>query len=682
MPTAELKALKHWTLTFGSSGHGWLTLDKDGTSSNTLSSEVIDELDVLVGYLEQRLDLPGVVIRSAKRSGFILGADVNEFVNLNDARQAASLAARGQALFRRIEELPFPTVAVLNGYALGGGLELALACRYRLAEEGYERCMGLPEVQLGIHPGFGGTVRAVAVMGVPAALDLMLTGRSLSPYEARSAGLVDAIAPAGDTEAAALRLLKRRRPPHRAAWYLRLLNLRLVRPIIAKRLHQQVSRKARPEHYPAPHALIDLWERNGAGGAEAYRAEADSIGRLLVSRSSRNLVRLFLLRERLRNLAPKTGAVRRAHVIGAGVMGGDIAAWCSLRGLDVTVQDREEKYLEPAFKRARSLFRKRLKAPGAAAAAAARLKADIAGAGTADADVIIEAIIEDLDAKRGLFADVETRAPASAILATNTSSIRIEEIAAGLKNPSRLVGIHYFNPVASMPLVEVIRAEATDPQVFDRALAFVTQTGKLPLPCASAPGFVVNRILMPYMLEALAAHQEGHAIETIDAAARNFGMPMGPIELADSVGLDVALHVAEILAESFGLSAPDVLRDMVAAGRLGQKSAEGGFYTYREGRPLRRKDVAKPDQQLQDRLILMLVNEAAACFHDRIVDDADLLDAGVVFGTGFAPFTGGPINYARQCGRDDILARLESLEMQLGERFRPHSAWATLFAAQ
>jgi 3-hydroxyacyl-CoA dehydrogenase/enoyl-CoA hydratase/3-hydroxybutyryl-CoA epimerase len=223
-----------------------------------------------------------------------------------------------------------------------------------------------------------------------------------------------------------------------------------------------------------------------------------------------------------------------------------------------------------------------------------------------------------------LFADVETRAPASAILATNTSSIRIEEIAAGLKNPSRLVGIHYFNPVASMPLVEVIRAEATDPQVFDRALAFVTQTGKLPLPCASAPGFVVNRILMPYMLEALAAHQEGHAIETIDAAARNFGMPMGPIELADSVGLDVALHVAEILAESFGLSAPDVLRDMVAAGRLGQKSAEGGFYTYREGRPLRRKDVAKPDQQLQDRLILMLVNEAAACFHDRIVDDADL----------------------------------------------------------
>jgi 3-hydroxyacyl-CoA dehydrogenase/enoyl-CoA hydratase/3-hydroxybutyryl-CoA epimerase len=508
----------------------------------------------------------------------------------------------------------------------------------------------------------------------------MLTGRSLSPFEARAIGLVDVLAPKGDTEGAALRLLRRRPPLRRASWYLRLLNARVVRPLLARRLRQRIARKARPEHYPAPHALIDLWERYGGVGAEAYRAEAASIGRLLVSKSSKNLVRLFLLRERLRNIAPKRHDVARVHVVGAGVMGGDIAAWCALQGLDVTVQDREEKYLQPAFDRARTLFRKRLKAPGAARDAELRLRGDIAGAGVAAADVIIEAIIEDLEAKRELFATIEASAGPEAVLATNTSSIRIEEISAGLADPGRLVGIHYFNPVASMPLVEVIRTQRTDPDAFARALAFVTRTGKLPLPCLSAPGFVVNRILMPYMLEALKAHLDGHAIETIDAAAREFGMPMGPIELADQVGLDVALHVATILAAHFGAEPPASLGEMVAAGRLGQKSAAGGYYRYRDGRAVRSKQFPAPDAVLRDRLILTLVNEAAACFDDGIVDDIDLLDAGVVFGTGFAPFTGGPLNYARQCGSSDILDRLSALEASLGERFRPHPAWEKIFA--
>ena len=681
---AELKpqppASRHLKLSFGSSGHAWLTLDKAESSSNTLSSELMSELEALVGYLEQRTDLPGLVIRSAKASGFILGADVREFVGLEDARTAAALAARGQALFQRIEDLPCPTVAVLNGYTLGGGLELALACRYRVAADGYERCIGLPEVQLGIHPGFGGTVRAVAILGVPGALDLMLTGRSLSPREARAAGLVDRLADAGDVEAAALKLLRHSPPPRRASWYLRLLNLPRVRPFVAARLRRQTSEKAPPAHYPAPHALIDLWERHGGQGAEAYRAEADSIGRLLVSRTSKNLVRLFGLRERLRKLAPKRDAVSRVHVVGAGVMGGDIGAWCALQGLEVTLQDREERFLEPAFERARSLFGKRLKAPGAAAAASRRVVGDISGDGIATADVLIEAIIEDLDAKRSLFESIDARAPPGTILATNTSSIRIEEIATALKKPGRLVGIHFFNPVASMPLVEVIRTGTTDPDVLDRALAFVARIGKLPLPCASSPGFLVNRILMPYMLEALAAFEDGHAIETIDAAATGFGMPMGPIELGDRVGLDIALHVAEILAASFGTEPPEVLHEMVDAGRLGQKSSAGGFYRYADGKPVRTKSFAAPDDELRDRLILRLVNEAAACMSERIVDDTDLLDAGVVFGTGFAPFTGGPICYARECGRDAIIERLERLEARFGSRFRPHPGWDRIFA--
>lgn len=682
MTTSEDATLRHWRVSFGSTGHAWLTLDKAESNSNTLSSEVIDELDTVLSRLEQRDDLPGLVIRSAKPSGFILGADVREFQALDDAGTAAELAARGQALMQRVADLPCPTVALLNGYTLGGGLELALACRYRIALEGYERCIGLPEVQLGIHPGFGGTVRTVEILGVPRAMDLMLTGRSLSPVEARAAGLVDRIARPGRLEAEALKLMRHSPAPRRAPWFLRPVNLGLVRPFIAGRLRRQVARKARPEHYPAPHALIDLWERYGGRGAAAYRAEADSIGRLLVSQASKNLVRLFLLRERLRNLAPKRDAAERVHVVGAGTMGGDIGAWCALRGLEVTMQDREARFLEPAFERARKLFGKRLKAPGAAAAAAKRLASDIAGDGIPKADVVIEAIIENLDAKRALFTDVEKRARPDAVLATNTSSIRIEDIAAGLEAPGRLVGLHFFNPVASMPLVEVIRTPTTMPQVFDRALAFVTQIGKLPLPCASAPGFLVNRILMPYMLEALTAHEDGHAIETIDAAARSFGMPVGPIELGDSVGLDIALHVADILAASIGSRPPAVLREMVAAGRLGRKSSEGGFYRYEKGRPVRRETAAAPDSILVDRLILRLVNEAAACYDDGIVDDTDLLDAGVVFGTGFAPFTGGPIQYARQCGRQDIMDRLGRLASTYGARFEAHPAWSRIFARE
>ena len=679
MDGSEFPSFEHFRLSVGSTGHVWLTFDKADSSSNTLSSDVVHELSTVLEYLETRPDLPGLIFRSGKSSGFILGADVREFAQLDDAATAAKLAGEGQALLQRIEDLPFPTVALLNGYTLGGGMELALACRYRVAEEGYQRCMGLPEVQLGIHPGFGGTVRAVRVLGVPVAMDLMLTGRSLSPVEAARVGLVDRIAPSGMAETAAIKLLQRRPDPHRGAWYARLMGHSALRGIVASRLRKQVRAKARPEHYPAPYALIDLWQRHGATGPESYSAEAESIGQLLVSQTAQNLVRLFMLRERLRNLAPKSDAVTHVHVVGGGVMGGDIAAWCALRGMTVSVQDREEKFLEPAFSRAKSLFRKRLRAPGAAREAESRMLRDIKGAGVATADVIIEAIVEDLKIKQDLFRDLEGKARDEAVLATNTSSIRIEEIAAACREPGRLVGIHFFNPVASMPLVEVIRSDQTDVRFISDALAFVTQIGKLPLPCASAPGFLVNRILMPYMIEALLAFEDGHAIETIDAAARNFGMPMGPIELADRVGLDVARHVADILSQDTGGVTPATLNEMVEAGRLGVKSDGGGFYRYKDGKPIRNKHAAAPTAELTDRLVLTLINEAAACFSAGVVDDTDLLDAGVVFGTGFAPYTGGPVNYAKQCGRDDILKRLATLESSFGPRFAAHPGLHHIF---
>ena len=634
-----MKHSRHWRRRVDD-GICWLTFDKADSSVNTLSQETLDELEQeLAALLEP--NVRGLVIESGKSSGFIVGADVKEFARLENAAQGSAIAARGQALLARIAALGVPSVAAIDGFALGGGLELALACTYRVAAEGYERTLGLPEVQLGIHPGFGGTVRAVQLLGAPLALDLMLTGR-------------------------------RRAPMH-----LRLLSAAPLRPILARSVSNRLRKRAAREHYPAPYAIVALWLRYGGRGAAALRAEAESIGALLVTPTSRNLVRVFELRERLRNLAPKQGGFRRVHVVGAGTMGGDIAAWCALRGLTVTLQDRAQQYVDPALARAQELFRKRLKAPGDAAAAAARLTVDLAAEQVGSADIVIEAIVENVEAKRALFRDVDAKLPAAALVATNTSSIKLEELSDAFARPERFVGLHFFNPVASLPLVEVIRAATTSAATLEKAMSFVTQIGKLPLPCRSAPGFVVNRILTPYMLEALRAHQDGHSFETIDAAATAFGMPTGPIELADRVGLDVALHVAKILSGVLRADAPQILADKVAAGDLGAKTGRG-FYAYVDGHAVKKKEFAAPDQELIDRLLLPLVNESVACLDEDVVDDADLLDAAAVFGAGFAPFRGGPMNYARQRGYGDVADKLAVLANKFGTRFTPHDGWARL----
>jgi 3-hydroxyacyl-CoA dehydrogenase / enoyl-CoA hydratase / 3-hydroxybutyryl-CoA epimerase len=304
-----------------------------------------------------------------------------------------------------------------------------------------------------------------------------------------------------------------------------------------------------------------------------------------------------------------------------------------------------------------------------------RLVVDLEAARVGDADLVIEAIVEKAEAKRGLFQSLEPKLPAHALVATNTSSIKLEDLSSALVRPGRFLGLHFFNPVASLPLVEVIRSESTDDASMQAALSFVIRIGKLPLPCRSAPGFLVNRLLTPYMLEALHAHADGHTLEEIDAAAKRFGMPMGPVELADRVGLDVALHVADILAPVLGVSPPDALRQKVAKGELGAKTGRG-FYSYGpDGKAVRQKVAAEPDATLTDRLILPLINEAVACLDEGVVADADLVDAGVVFGTGFAPFTGGPLHYTRQRGVDAVVKRLEELAARFGTRFTPHAGW-------
>jgi 3-hydroxyacyl-CoA dehydrogenase/enoyl-CoA hydratase/3-hydroxybutyryl-CoA epimerase len=492
------------------------------------------------------------VVTSGK-AGFIAGADVTEFASVRSPEEAVPFIRAAHAILARLERLPFPTVAAINGYCLGGGLELALACRHRVCVDDPKATLGLPEVMLGIHPGFGGTVRTVRLVGVTAAMDMMLTGRNHRPDKAAKLGLVDRVVPADRLREAARQMVLHPGPPRRAPLAQRLLSLAPVRPFIAPKIEQQVAKRARRAHYPAPYAVVDLWRRHGANPRTAYEAEAQSVARLVCSPTSRNLVRVFFLQERMKGLGgrevPRSGHV---HVVGAGVMGGDIAAWCALRGFTVTLQDRADEFLRPALERARDFFEKRQRVPGQADEAMARLAGDVAGEGVARADVVIEAIFEDATAKRELYARLEPRMRPEAILASNTSSIMLEELASGLADPGRLVGLHFFNPVAQMPLVEVIEAARTRPEARAAALVFARAVDKLPLPCRSAPGFLVNRILMPYLTEAMLAAQEGVPLPVIDRVATDFGMPMGPIELADTVGLDVCLHVGRILAQAFG----------------------------------------------------------------------------------------------------------------------------------
>jgi 3-hydroxyacyl-CoA dehydrogenase/enoyl-CoA hydratase/3-hydroxybutyryl-CoA epimerase len=672
-----------WKAERDADGIAWLTLDKQGTSANVLSGAVLAELDGLLAQLER--DLPrGVVLLSAKKSGFVAGADIREFTTLSDEAAGYQLIRRGQQVLDRLEALQCPTAAALHGFALGGGLELALACRYRVGVADERLSLGLPEVLLGIHPGFGGTVRSVRVAGVRTAMELMLTGKPLRAQQALRAGLLDRLVPEAQLRSAARALVLERPAPRRAPLGARLLSSAPVRPFLRGMLTRQVARRAPREHYPAPYAIIDLWARFGARGPAAFEAEARSIAHLFTTETSRNLVRVFLLQDRLKSAGGKSAAeIRNVHVVGAGVMGGDIAAWSALRGFTVTLQDRALEYVEPALRRAQELFDKRLRDPAKNAEARARLTADVAGDGVAAADVVLEAIFENLEAKQELYARLEPRMKPTALLATNTSSIMLEPLAAKLARPERLVGLHFFNPVAQMPLIEIVHAQRTDGAAVQAATAFARRLDKLPVPCRSAPGFMVNRVLTPYLYEAMLAAQEGVPLGVIDRCAVSFGMPLGPIELVDVVGLDVAAHVGEIIAQQLGRPVTQIARlnELLAAKKLGRKSGEG-FYLWREGKAVKPAAAGAPAADLIDRMILVLVNECVACLRERVVEDADLADAAVLFGTGFAPFRGGPLTYARARGVTAVVARLEELAVRYGARFRPDGGWTLLAGAQ
>lgn len=671
-------AKQSWQLTYDAENIAWLEFDKPDASANTLSRAAIAELDSRIAELEQRKPSAAIVV-SAKSSGFIAGADVKEFTSVKSPEEALSLVRNGQRVFDRISALPFPTVAAVHGFALGGGLELALACRYRIAADDGNVKLGFPEVQLGIHPAWGGTVRSVRLIGPIAALELMVSGRNVRAHEALKAGLVDRLAPLADLRAAAKHLALESPPPRQLGITKSLLNLKPLRSFVAKAVTRQVSKRARRDHYPAPYAIVDLWQRHGADPKKGYEAEALSFAALLETPACRNLVRVFLLQDRLKNLGTRSNfKASHVHVVGAGIMGGDIATWCAARGLQVSLQDRGMEYIKPALDRAQKYFARRLHSDEEKTQALARITPDVEGKEVPKADVVIEAIFENAQAKRDLYSRIEPNLRETALLGTNTSSIVLEELNRDLKDPGRLVGVHFFNPVAQMPLIEVVASEDTHREVTERAMAFIRQLDKLPLPCRSAPGFVVNRILMPYLTEAMLAADEGVPLAVIDQAATDFGMPMGPIELADVVGLDIALHVGGILAKAFGGPSVATIQHLVAEKKLGRKTGQG-FYLWRDGKPVKppAPDATVPPD-LTDRMILLMLNESVAVLREQVLDDADLIDAGVIFGTGFAPFRGGPLQYARSRGIANVVARLEELARTYGEHFNPDAGWQLL----
>jgi 3-hydroxyacyl-CoA dehydrogenase / enoyl-CoA hydratase / 3-hydroxybutyryl-CoA epimerase len=668
---------RHWKLAYDDSGIAWLFFDKSGASANTLSEQVFEEFNDVLARIERELPR-GLVLRSAKPSGFIAGADIAEFEGMTEPAAAETRLRQAHALVDRLDRLAVPTVAVIHGYCLGGGLEIALACDYRLAVE--DARLGFPEVMLGLHPGLGGTVRLPRLINPLQAMSMMLTGRTVRAGAAKRLGLVDAVVPERHVKAAATAAVFGKLKTTRGGALISVINSNLGRQLAARRMRAETAKKAAVEHYPAPHALIELWEKNGGETAQMQKAEIASFGRLLNTEASRSLVRVFFLRDKLKKLSAGTWSGRHVHVIGAGIMGGDIAAWCAWNGFTVTLAEAKVEPLAGAIKRAADLFGKIGHRRTDIRDALDRLTPDVRGDGVRSADLIIEAVPETLDLKRKVYAQIEPRMRPDAILATNTSSIPLEELRASLQRPARLVGLHFFNPVSRMQLVEVVSHDATDAEVLANARAFLGRIDRLAAPVKSAPGFLVNRALTPYMLEAMVMLGQGIKRETIDAAAEDFGMPVGPIELADQVGLDICLHVAESLKTSLPRPMPDIsplLRNKVELGELGKKTGKG-LYEWKKGKAIKQREAEKPTRELTDRLILPMLDVCVTCLREGIVADEDTLDGAMVFATGFAPFRGGPMHYARARGALNVQHDLERLAGRYGDRFQPDPGWDAL----
>ena len=638
------KDLMHWLANIDEDGIAWLYLQTVGKSVNVLNNAVMTELECLLDRLENKKDLRGVALLSGKKGGFVYGADIHEFETLKTASEVANHMLYVHGLFNRIEALPVPSCVGVDGIAVGGGLEIALTFDRLFITSSSKTKLGFPEVNLGIMPGYGGSGRAYGRIGTKAVLDMMVSGRPIGSIDAIKTGLADELVDKPDDLEKSMR-----------EW---IIGCNGEKPIFTEletaadataiaAAKDKYLKRLRSDHTPAPAAIIEHVENFGHDKSAMSAGEIDVFPNLMVSSASKNLRRVFYLTDAVRKSARGESGIKRMHVVGAGVMGGDIAAIGAMAGLDVTLTDMNEAAIVGAIARAKKLFERRLKSDEKVALALARLRTDLDGNGATDADLIIEAVAEKLEVKQAVFKNLEAVSKASAILATNTSAIPLEDIATALNGPERLIGLHFFNPVPVLPLVEVIWSKYSDPEIVSRGMQFAGQIGKMPVRCKSAPGFLVNRALLPYIFKAIEAVAGGEKADHIDEALVDFGMPMGPIELADQIGLDVCLDVGIVLGMPPATKA--LLDEKCRTGTIGRKSGSG-FYEWDGNRAIRAHQSKDPRVMaaIAKNMLAPMIEECRKAVDENVVDTADSADAGMIFGIGFPGFRGGPLNWSKE----------------------------------
>jgi 3-hydroxyacyl-CoA dehydrogenase/enoyl-CoA hydratase/3-hydroxybutyryl-CoA epimerase len=679
---------------------------------NVLNRQLRDDLSAALDQVTTEPKIRLLVIRSDKPSGFVAGADLHEFTAVHGPDEARNLSAEGQRLFDKLAELPVPTIAMIHGPCLGGGLELALACDFRLIVDGSKTQIGFPEIELGLLPAWGGCQRLPKLVGLERGLQVILNRRRLTARDAQRWGLADSIATTEEQLADRLNQLidralaegkrsQTRRPVR--TWRQRLLESNPAGRLLIFRGTERILRRRVPDDMPAPFEALGAIRTGYKSGIEAGLAyEREAAVRLSTTNAARNLVSLFLQTEQARRYPdiPPNRSIRRVGIVGAGVMGAGIAQLAALRGFDVTIQEVNESALTAGMRRIADLVAKAAEKGLVSAQAAQKLSASIRGSttweGFGDVDLVVEAAVEELGIKKRIFKELAQRTRPATILATNTSSLLVSALKGEVGHPARLAGLHFFNPVHKMPLVEVVSADTTDAQTVGLLKQWTVELGKIPVPVRDGPGFVVNRILMPYLDEATRLVAEGNPVEQIDHIMRRFGMPMGPLEVLDQVGLDVAAHVAGAMSPVVQSRFPpnEAFRQFVERGWLGQKSGVG-FYRYRGKKKKVNHDVhglfkaaGSSDegdisaslpasvrmQEARERMVLLMVNEAAMCLAEHLAEDATLIDLAMVLGTGWAPHRGGPLRYALDRGVGKVVEKLRELRGRHGARFEPCGA--------
>jgi 3-hydroxyacyl-CoA dehydrogenase / enoyl-CoA hydratase / 3-hydroxybutyryl-CoA epimerase len=671
------------------SGIAVLTFDRPESSANIFDQATFDELNEHLNVLTGDSSVRGLIIRSAKPKIFIAGADLNGFTKDLTAEKLAFLVEQGQKTFDRLAALPIPTVAAIHGVALGGGFEVALACDYRIASLESATKVGLPEIMLGILPAWGGSTRLPRLVGLPTALDAILSGKQYAAKAAKKLGMIDEISYAERLIGLATQLIasqhgKKREPKQYLA------NRPPVSTFIAAQAKKRTLAKTRG-HYPAPLKALEVVVAGlTASHAQSLENERRAFIELASGAIAQNLIRVFFLQERSKKLSVKADQpsrkINRALVVGAGLMGSGIAQWLSARGLRVVLKDVAPeplgKGLQSIHKIYRDTVKRRIFSEAEAQAGIDRILPVYEDIPWRDVDLVIEAAVEKLDLKQQIFRGIAEQIPNCQVIASNTSALSIDAIANGLADPGKVVGIHFFNPVHRMQLVEVVQGSKTSPQTLATAVQFVKSIGKLPVLVKDSPGFLVNRILLPYMMEAFNLFSEGYHLERIDRAMLDFGMPMGPLRLTDEVGLDVSLHVGSDLAQRVQHLPPlnNAIERMLAQGWLGRKSGKG-FYDYSSSaeRPNPELSAYQPqseptdgdDTVLRDRLVLVMINEAGRCLEEKVVTDPADVDFAMIMGTGWAPFRGGPLRYADSIGISTLVARLRELSQKGRDYFAP-----------